>query len=327
MKKRSIIVVLSLLILVLGVALVPVMAQDEEMEITEPALVFDAPEGYESVEVLGDFPDNARLEMDAEAILLVGPDAYAQVIAEQEFESDDDALGFYMGRAGYSVGDPGDVSHDNVLAVARIALARRQQTGQAYLVDLGVGLRGVVVSLHTGRGRVGAPGGDVDVVLNSIAYPMDIVQAAATEGSFTTLVAALEASGLDMALHGEGPFTVFAPNDAAFETLFNSFGITAEQLLAADYLDDVLLYHVVSGSVDSTTLAENYLDQTSIPTLLPVNNIFAFTGVDGLLYLNNAQSEIVATDIAATNGVIHVVDGVLLPQCAIDAINGTGGCD
>lgn len=196
MKKRSIIVVLSLLILVLGVALVPVMAQDEEMEITEPALVFDAPEGYESVEVLGDFPDNARLEMDAEAILLVGPDAYAQVIAEQEFESDDDALGFYMGRAGYSVGDPGDVSHDNVLAVARIALARRQQTGQAYLVDLGVGLRGVVVSLHTGRGRVGAPGGDVDVVLNSIAYPMDIVQAAATEGSFTTLVAALKLLGL-----------------------------------------------------------------------------------------------------------------------------------
>jgi uncharacterized surface protein with fasciclin (FAS1) repeats len=325
MKKRSILAILTLLVLLLGIALVPASAQDEEGS----PLTFDLPEGYESIEVISDIdPNNARLEMGDEIIIILGPDNYATVISGQEFEDDISALIFFMDRTGYSAGTEAvDASYDNVLAAIRISLPRRQQQGLAYLVDLGVGLRGIVVSLHTGRGRVGAPGGDVDTVLNSVKFNLDIVDAAATEGSFTILVEAIQAAGLEDTLRGEGPFTVFAPNDAAFEALLFSFGLSKEQLLAADYLDEILLYHVVSGAVNSGDLAENYLDQNSIPTLLPANNIFAFTGIDGLLYLNNAQSEIVATDIEASNGVIHVVDGVLLPQCAIDSINGSGSCD
>jgi uncharacterized surface protein with fasciclin (FAS1) repeats len=319
MKIRSVLSILTLLVLLLGIALVPVGAQEED---AAPGLVVDAPDGYDVTN--STTTDNVRFEMGSEAILVFGPDTYTQILGSEEFEDDESELAFFMDRSGFSVGDAGDSEQANVLATLRVSLARRQQQGIAYLVDLGVGQRGVVVSLHTGRGRVGAPPIDADVVLDSIAFPLSILEALETEGSFTILLAAAEAAG--MGELPEGSLTMFAPNDAAFEAMFFSLGLSQEQVFAASWLDDVLLYHVVEGSIDSSALAESYTDQNSISTLLELNNISVFTGVDGLLYVNNNQAEIVGTDIMATNGVIHTIDGVLLPQCAIDAINGDGGC-
>jgi uncharacterized surface protein with fasciclin (FAS1) repeats len=318
MKTRSILSILSLLVLLLGIALVPVGAEEDEAL----GLVFDGPMGYEITESMTN--DNARFDMESETILVIGPDNYSQMLGSEEFEDDASEFEFFLDRSRYSIGGAVDSDNANILAAQGVSLARRQQSGIAYLVDLGVGLRAVVISLHTGRGRVGAPPADVAVVLDSIAFPLSILEALETEGSFTILLAAAEAAG--MGELPEGSLTMFAPNDAAFEAMFFSLGLSQEQVFAASWLDDVLLYHVVEGSIDSSALAESYTDQNSIPTLLELNNISVFTGVDGLLYVNNAQAEIVGTDIMATNGVIHTIDGVLLPQCAIDAINGDGGC-
>jgi uncharacterized surface protein with fasciclin (FAS1) repeats len=80
-----------------------------------------------------------------------------------------------------------------------------------------------------------------------------IVDVAVANGSFTTLVAALQAADLVDTLSGEGPFTVFAPTDDAFAAALADLGLTAEELLASPDLGDILTYHVVSGAVDAAT--------------------------------------------------------------------------
>jgi transforming growth factor-beta-induced protein len=130
-----------------------------------------------------------------------------------------------------------------------------------------------------------------------------IVDIAVADGRFTTLVAALQAAGLAETLAGEGPFTVFAPTDDAFAKLPEG---TVEALLEdIPALTDILLYHVVSGEV----LAEQVVALNSAKTL---NEKFVEIEVmDGMVYVNDAQ--VVITDIQADNGVIHVIDTVLLP--------------
>ncbi|MDF1616105.1 fasciclin domain-containing protein [Petrocella sp. FN5] len=132
----------------------------------------------------------------------------------------------------------------------------------------------------------------------------DIVDVAVNNGSFTTLVAALTEAELVGALQGEGPFTVFAPTDAAFEKLLNGLGITAGDLLAHPDLSKVLLYHVVSGQVLSSDLSDGMMAPT-----LNGNNI-TIDLKDGVK-INDANVE--AADVSATNGVIHVIDTVLIP--------------
>ena len=130
-----------------------------------------------------------------------------------------------------------------------------------------------------------------------------IVDIAVADGRFTTLVAALQAAGLAETLAGEGPFTVFAPTDDAFAKLPEG---TVEALLEdIPALTDILLYHVVSGEV----LAEQVVALNSAKAL---NEKFLEIEVmDGMVYINDAQ--VVITDIMADNGVIHVIDTVLLP--------------
>jgi uncharacterized surface protein with fasciclin (FAS1) repeats len=123
-----------------------------------------------------------------------------------------------------------------------------------------------------------------------------IVDVAADAGSFTTLVAALEATGLDGVLDGRGQYTVFAPTDDAFAGVDTS-GLTTEELTA------VLLYHVTNGR----RYAPSVVNAADVRTL----NGAAVT-VDGL-ELNGGQATITTPDIEASNGVIHVIDGVLLP--------------
>lgn len=132
----------------------------------------------------------------------------------------------------------------------------------------------------------------------------DIVEIAVGSEDFTVLVAALQKAELVAALQGEGPFTVFAPTDAAFVKLLGELGITAQQLLDHPQLSEVLLYHVVSGKVMSTDLSNGM----TAPTLNGESITVDLT--DGVK-IN--QSNVVTADIEATNGVIHVIDTVLVP--------------
>jgi uncharacterized surface protein with fasciclin (FAS1) repeats len=140
----------------------------------------------------------------------------------------------------------------------------------------------------------------------------DIVDTAIAAGDFTTLVAALQAAGLEETLRGEGPFTVFAPTDEAFAALPAG---TIETLLKdpTGDLTDILTYHVVPGAVPAADVVA--LDGEAVTT---VNGAPITIGVvdDGSVTLTDAAGNdvaVVATDIQANNGVIHVVDAVLLP--------------
>ena len=144
----------------------------------------------------------------------------------------------------------------------------------------------------------------IDSVILPPAAPVDIVDTAIAAGSFETLVAAVQAAGLEEALRGEGPFTVFAPTDEAFAKLPAG---TVEALLAdPEALADILLYHVIEGEV----LAAAVTDGLEAETLQGSSVSFAIHS-DGTPAINEAL--ITAKDIMASNGVIHVIDSVILP--------------
>jgi uncharacterized surface protein with fasciclin (FAS1) repeats len=132
----------------------------------------------------------------------------------------------------------------------------------------------------------------------------DIVDTAVAAGQFTTLATALEAAGLVDTLKGPGPFTVFAPTDAAFAAVPPE---TLAALLAdPEQLRAVLTYHVVPGQVVAA-------DVVGLESALTVQGESVGIAVaDGSVVLNGA-STVVATDVMASNGVIHVIDTVLLP--------------
>ncbi len=133
----------------------------------------------------------------------------------------------------------------------------------------------------------------------------DIVETAVAAGPFNTLVAAVKAAGLVETLKGEGPFTVFAPTDDAFEKLPAG---TVEELLKPenrDKLTAVLTYHVVPGKL----MAADVVNTKSAKTLQ--GQSVRFEVKEGQAMIDNAR--IIKTDIATSNGVIHVLDTVILP--------------
>ncbi len=135
------------------------------------------------------------------------------------------------------------------------------------------------------------------------AFAADIVETAVAADDFNTLVAAVQAAGLVETLQGEGPFTVFAPTDEAFAALPEG---TVEALLEdIPTLTAILTYHVVPGAVMSTDLADGM-------TAATVNGQEVTIGVGDSVTIDNAT--VVAADIEASNGVIHVIDTVILPQ-------------
>jgi len=138
--------------------------------------------------------------------------------------------------------------------------------------------------------------------------PGTIVDVAASTDGFSTLVAAVQAAGLVETLSGEGPFTVFAPTDDAFAAALESLGLTAEELLAdTETLTSILTYHVVAGEVPSSDVVT--LDGQSVAT---VNGAEVAITVDGETVMVN-DATVTAVDVEASNGVIHVIDTVLLP--------------
>jgi uncharacterized surface protein with fasciclin (FAS1) repeats len=135
-------------------------------------------------------------------------------------------------------------------------------------------------------------------------HSKDIVDTSVAAGSFNTLAAALGAAGLVDTLKGDGPFTVFAPTDEAFAALPEG---TVENLLLPenkDQLTAILTYHVVSGKVMSTDLSDGMMATTVQGGDLSVDLS------DGVK-INGAT--VTAADVAASNGVIHVIDTVILP--------------
>ena len=132
----------------------------------------------------------------------------------------------------------------------------------------------------------------------------DIVDTAVAAGDFNTLVTAVKAAGLVETLKGEGPFTVFAPTDAAFAKVPTD---TLNALLADKAaLANVLTYHVVAGKV----MAADVVKLTSAETVQ--GQAVSIEVKDGKVYVDGAQ--VVTTDIKASNGVIHVIDTVILPK-------------
>ncbi len=133
----------------------------------------------------------------------------------------------------------------------------------------------------------------------------DIVDTAVAAGSFKTLATALTAAGLVETLKGDGPFTVFAPTDEAFAKLPEG---TLETLLKAENkqkLIDILTYHVVSGDVRSEAAVK--LDSATALN----KKVIKLQVKDGALHLN--ESKVTTADVVCTNGVIHIIDAVLLP--------------
>jgi uncharacterized surface protein with fasciclin (FAS1) repeats len=138
--------------------------------------------------------------------------------------------------------------------------------------------------------------------------PKDIVDTAVAAGSFKTLAAALQAAGLIETLKGKGPFTVFAPTDEAFAKL--PAGTVADLLKPENKakLTAILTYHVVPGSVMAAQVVT--MNGKEAKT---VNGQMVTIGVNGSVVTVNA-AKVTATDIKASNGVIHVIDSVILPK-------------
>ena len=145
-----------------------------------------------------------------------------------------------------------------------------------------------------------------------------IVDTAVSNKDFSTLVTALKAADLVGALSGEGPFTVFAPNNAAFGKIDSE---TLGSLLKPENvkaLSNILTYHVVSGKLkasDVTKALKNGYGRTKLTALN--GQTFVARSKDGKIFLkdqNGNMSQIIATDVVGTNGVIHVIDTVIMPE-------------
>jgi uncharacterized surface protein with fasciclin (FAS1) repeats len=175
--------------------------------------------------------------------------------------------------------------------------------GNVYINDAQV----IITDIETSNGVIHV----IDAVIlppaeEAAEAPGTIVEIAVADERFSTLVAAVLAADLAETLSGEGPFTVFAPTNDAFAALPAG---TLDSLLLPENkqaLTDILLYHVVSGKV----MAADVVGLASATTVLGQD--FTITIRDGKVFLNDTI-EVIITDIEASNGVIHVIDAVLLP--------------
>lgn len=340
MTKRNLLAILSVLVLMLSVVLVPTLAQDdtsEEDDMMMEEAGYGVPEGYEVVE---DEDGGVVMTSGDDTITIISDTAYNQALGGQEFETDQEELAFFLDRSGFNVGTEQPVP-EGALAANGVSLSRRGATGIAYLYDTGLD-RFAVISLHVGRGQTGAPVEDVQTVVDGFVYVGSIVDIAIenSEGGnddregLSLLVRAVQNADAVVlnTLSGEGSFTVFAPNNQAFLNLTafleSNYGI--DDIFADEnqaLLTQVLLYHVVEGEVGSADVLE-LTSGASVPTLLDVEQDGIVVNIldDGSVRLNG-NIALVATDIPASNGVIHIIDDVLLPQCVIDTLEGVGSCD
>ena len=151
---------------------------------------------------------------------------------------------------------------------------------------------------------------DVDVkngvihAIDKVLLPPTVVDQAVDNGNFSILVQAVVKAGLVETLNGTGPFTIFAPTDDAFKDLFAKLGVSGIADLSAAQLLPILKYHVISGNVRSSQLTAGSVSTLNGPLVVSLSPAPALNG----------NTLIVATDVQASNGVIHVIDKVLLPK-------------
>ena len=158
----------------------------------------------------------------------------------------------------------------------------------------------------------------IDAVLTPPVPTNTVVDIIVNSDIHTILEAAVLEADLVGALSGEGPFTVFAPTDEAFAALAEALGATASDLLALPELTDILLYHVVGATAFSTDLSDGQMVATLNGAEVEVS-----IECDGSIFINDAQ--VILADIEADNGVVHVLDAVLLPPTPSNACE-DGGC-
>jgi transforming growth factor-beta-induced protein len=142
--------------------------------------------------------------------------------------------------------------------------------------------------------------------IDKVILPATIVGHAINNPNFSILVEAVVKAGLVEALNASGPFTVFAPTNDAFMALFATLGVSGISDLTAEQLTPILLYHVVSGNILASQVTTS-----NVPTLKEGSNIDII--VDGTGVNLNTSSNVIATDVQGSNGVIHVINAVLLP--------------
>jgi uncharacterized surface protein with fasciclin (FAS1) repeats len=170
--------------------------------------------------------------------------------------------------------------------------------------------------------------GIVTALVMALALPLiapaeasgdSITDIAASNEDFSTLVAALQAAGLDAALAEGGPYTVFAPTNDAFAAALDLLGISAADLLAdTELLTSILLYHVVAGEVTSDMVV-------GLDSAETLNGAMIHIGAGPTGVQLNGAANVIATDIQASNGVIHVIDGVIFPPANILALARNNG--
>lgn len=142
--------------------------------------------------------------------------------------------------------------------------------------------------------------------IDKVILPASVVSHAINNPDFSILVQAVVKAELVEALSASGPFTVFAPTNAAFNALFTALGVSGIEDLTAEQLTPILLYHVVSGNVLASQVSTGM-----VPTLKSGSNISIVA--NGMGVKLNSNSNVVATDVQGSNGVIHAIDAVLLP--------------
>lgn len=156
---------------------------------------------------------------------------------------------------------------------------------------------------------------DDDKTTDDIITQKSIVQIASDDDSFSILVEALTKADLVTTLESDGPFTVFAPTNAAFENLFTQLSVNGIEDLSAEALTPILLYHVVNVKAMSTDLSTGYI--TTMNTSTPDNmGSSVLVSVDMGVMLNGT-STVTTADLVGKNGVIHVIDQVLLPPSIV----------
>jgi transforming growth factor-beta-induced protein len=143
-------------------------------------------------------------------------------------------------------------------------------------------------------------------VIDKVILPATVVNHAINNPNFSILVQAVVKAGLVDALNGTGPFTVFAPTNDAFNALFNTLGVSGISDLTAEQLTPILLYHVVSGNVIASQVTSG-----NVPTLKEGSDISIIANSMGVRL--NDNSNVIATDVQGSNGVIHAIDAVILP--------------
>ena len=143
-------------------------------------------------------------------------------------------------------------------------------------------------------------------IIDKVLLPPNVVDFALSNPDFSILVEAVSKAGLVDALMAEGPFTLFAPTNAAFEMLFEQLNVSGISDLTAEALTPILLYHVVNGNVNAADVTTGM-----VPTLNTRAELDIKVSEMGVMI--NDNSKVVAVDVQGTNGVIHVIDKVLLP--------------